>query len=127
MDRRSGSAALIALGQVEILHGDAGEHIVALDLVGQELDVHVVDGEPQSPVGGRCVWSAAVAAAPTPVAVRFCRTRLPPQRPGWHARADAHPTPPTPFATHPGSLRPAPNPEPVRCRTHNAETRSTTS
>jgi hypothetical protein len=38
-----------------ILHGDAGEHVVALDLAGRELDVYVVDGEPQSPLRGRRV------------------------------------------------------------------------
>jgi hypothetical protein len=34
-----------ALGQLEVLHGDVGEHVVAVDLDVQHLDVHVVGGE----------------------------------------------------------------------------------
>jgi hypothetical protein len=39
------ATAVVALGQVEILHGDAVEHVVAVDLAVQDLDVHVVGGE----------------------------------------------------------------------------------
>ncbi len=33
------ATAVVALGQVEILHGDVGEHVVAVDLAVPDLDV----------------------------------------------------------------------------------------
>ncbi len=70
------ASAVVAVGQVEILHGDAGGHVAAVDLAGQDLDVQLVRVSSPGETMVRTLSSAPTSAAsPTPQD-STCSTRM---------------------------------------------------
>jgi hypothetical protein len=63
-----------ALGQLEILHGDAGEHVVAVDLAVQDLDVLVVGVSSPRETKARTLSSAPTSAASPTTDDSMCST-----------------------------------------------------